>query len=73
MVAGDGGQVDFHQRAADAGIAQASTDVIALVDIAHIQALAIGIEAVQRVGQGDFGFSVVSGVVEHAHRFLPCG
>ncbi|MNY35122.1 hypothetical protein D3C86_1695070 [compost metagenome] len=73
LVAGNRGEVDFDQGATDAGIAQAPPDVVALVDIAQLDAGAVNVEAVQRMGQGDFAVDVVSAVVEHAHWFVAIG
>ncbi|MNR43165.1 hypothetical protein D3C85_1617640 [compost metagenome] len=70
LIAGNRGEVDFDQGATDAGIAQAPTDVVTLVDIAQRQAGSIVVQAVQREGQGDFTSSVVGAVVKHACRFF---
>ncbi|MNF72419.1 hypothetical protein D3C84_543980 [compost metagenome] len=73
LIAGNRGEVDFDQGATDAGIAQAPTDVVTLVDVAQFEAGSIDINAVQRNGQGDFARSVVGAVVKHACRFFTFG
>ncbi|MNV73836.1 hypothetical protein D3C71_1670070 [compost metagenome] len=73
LIAGNRGEVDFDQGATDAGIAQAPTDVVTLVDIAQLEAGSIDIEAVQRNGQGDFAWRVVGAVVKHPCRFFTFG
>ncbi|MNJ63281.1 hypothetical protein D3C77_591740 [compost metagenome] len=70
LVAGDGRQVDLHQGAADASVAQASANVVALIDIAQLKAMTVAVQGVQGEGQGDFGVDVVGAVVEHPHRLF---
>ena len=73
QVTGNGRQVDFHQGPANAGIAQAPPDVVTLVNIAQLDTMAIRIQAMQGIGQGDFSVPIVGGVIKHADRLLPFG
>lgn len=71
LVAGHRREVDLHKCTADAGVAQATTDVIPLFDVAQFNTVAIYVQGVQGIGQCNFASGVVSAVVEHAGGSKP--
>ncbi len=73
LVTGDGCQIDLDQRTTNSGIPQTTADVVAFFDIAELKTVAVLVQVVQGVVQGDFRFRVVGAVVEHSHRFLTVG
>lgn len=53
LVTGDGGQIDLDQRTADFGITQTATDVVTFFDVAQLKTVAVLVQVVQGVVQGD--------------------